>query len=53
VATNKQATVEVFLDCNNGNGVSHVVRAEMLQDSLKQRVSCWLELSVVQLSEVR
>jgi outer membrane lipoprotein SlyB len=29
-AMNTHATVEVLLDCNNGNGVLYVVRAEML-----------------------
>jgi hypothetical protein len=29
-ATDMHATVEVLLDCNNGNGVLYVVRAEIL-----------------------
>jgi hypothetical protein len=29
-ATNMQATIEVFLGYNNGNGVFCVIRAEML-----------------------
>jgi hypothetical protein len=29
-ATNAQATIEVFLGYNNGNGVFRVVRGEML-----------------------
>jgi hypothetical protein len=31
VATDTHATVEVFLDYNNGKGVSYVVHAEMLE----------------------
>jgi hypothetical protein len=29
-ATDTHATVEVFLDYNNGNGIFYVVRAELL-----------------------
>jgi hypothetical protein len=29
-ATDTHKTVEVLLDCNNGNGVFYVIRAEML-----------------------
>jgi hypothetical protein len=50
VATDTHATSEVLLDCINGNGVSYVVRAEMLQArSIEFR---GMKLSSVHLSEL-
>jgi hypothetical protein len=43
----------LLLDYKNRNGVIYVFRARCYkQDSLEERVSCWLELSAVQWSEV-